>query len=273
MVEVTCGSETTIECLPVQTLVNIDPLNYLDKPLSEMTTKESIDEMISSNLIDAKSRQVLNGYPMLELFVWMYLNPDNCGGISGQLNYSNLFQFMDLVGDYWMDLIEQVVPATTIWDGCENSGKIYRNTIFDRDKYSYKRYEIHSEYVEGTCRVVKNDDSIIGYKEAYYETETLCNTKNGVCNGIDEYYMDNNGIVYKIEKEIKINKTYSNVVYIKYINDSNEYESIVNIDDYEEKVLFIRDCYPELTCDDQKQFQDDDYFEFMNGDPYYFMGK
>ena len=271
MIEVTCGSETTLECICVDSLINIDPLNYLDKPLSEMTTKESIDEMISSNLIDAKSRQVLNGYPMLELFVWMYLNPDNCGGVSGQLNYSNLFQFMDLVGDYWMDLIEQVVPATTIWDGCENSGKIYRNTIFDRDKYSYKRYILQSDYVEGTCRVEKTTDDVIGFTESYYETETICNTKNGVCDGVYDFYMDNNGTVHKIEKEIKINNTYSNIVFIQYTNDSNEYESTINIDDYEETILFNRNCYPEIGCGDQKQFEDNNYFEFMDGEPYYFM--
>ena len=273
-VDVTCGSETITECICVDTFVNIDPLNYLDTPISEMTTKESIDEMISSNLIDVKSRQVLNGYPMLELFVWLYLNPNNCGGVSGQLNYSNLFQFMDLVGDYWMDLIEQVVPATTIWDGCENSGKIYRNTIFDRDKYNYKRYVLESDYNEGTCRVVSDDVRVIGINESYYDSESLCNSSNGLCNGVDEYYMTNEGKVIKIEKEIKIDNTYSNVVYIQHINDSNEYVSYnISIDNESvNEIIIDRDCNPITICDDQKQFQDNNYFEFMDDSPYYFMG-
>ena len=52
--------------------------------------------------------------------------------IIGKLTYNNLFQFMDLIGDYWLELIEQVIPSTTIMEGCENSGKVYRNTIFDK---------------------------------------------------------------------------------------------------------------------------------------------
>jgi hypothetical protein len=43
-------------------------------------------------------------------------------------------QFAALVGDYWTDIIEQVVPATTIW----GSVKIYSNTFFDQQKFKYK---------------------------------------------------------------------------------------------------------------------------------------
>jgi hypothetical protein len=39
------------------------------------------------------------------------------------ITYDTMFEFMDKIGDYWLDLLEQVVPATTIWEGCDNSGK------------------------------------------------------------------------------------------------------------------------------------------------------
>ena len=52
---------------------------------------------------------------------------------------------MDKIGDYWLDLVEQLVPATTIWEGCDNSGKIYRNTIFDQNKYPYRKYSLKYE--------------------------------------------------------------------------------------------------------------------------------
>jgi hypothetical protein len=45
-------------------------------------------------------------------------------------------KFSKLIGNYWTDLIEQVIPATTIW----NSTKVYTNTIFDEQKYKYKAY-------------------------------------------------------------------------------------------------------------------------------------
>ena len=49
-----------------------------------------------------------------------------------------------------------------------------------------------------------------------------------------------------------------------FISDKEEtYESIINIDDYEETILFNRNCYPEIGCGDQKQFEDNNYFEFI----------
>jgi hypothetical protein len=39
-----------------------------------------------------------------------------------------------LVGNYWIDLIEQFVPSTTIW----GSTNVYRNTVFDTQKHQYK---------------------------------------------------------------------------------------------------------------------------------------
>jgi hypothetical protein len=44
--------------------------------------------------------------------------------------------FANLIGNYWVDLIEQVIPATTIW----GSTRIYGNTIFDEQKFKYKSY-------------------------------------------------------------------------------------------------------------------------------------
>ena len=88
--------------------------------------KDVFDEIVLHNLIDVKSRQVISNYPMLLMFYQLYLNANNCGkDLTGRLTYNNLFEFMDKIGDYWLDLLEQVVPATTIWEGCDNSGKLY----------------------------------------------------------------------------------------------------------------------------------------------------
>jgi len=54
--------------------------------------------------------------------------------------------FVTLVDNYWVDLIEQVVPSTTIW----GSTIKYSNTIFDKDKFKYKRYSLI------TCRTPNN---------------------------------------------------------------------------------------------------------------------
>ena len=126
-----CGGTSPVSSSGVTTVdVCINPLDYLEKSPSEINVKQNFDEMVLRNLIDAKDRQTISGYPLLQLFYQLYLNASNCGEeLSGKLTYNNLFDYMDKVGDYWLDLIEQVVPATTIWEGCESSGKIYVKVI------------------------------------------------------------------------------------------------------------------------------------------------
>jgi len=144
------------------TNVCINPLDYLDVDPSTIEIKDVFDDLILRNLIDAKTRQVISGYPMLQLFYLLYLNASNCGAhLTGRLTYNSLFEFMDKIGDYWLDLLEQVVPATTIWEGCDNSGKIYRNTIFDQNKYVYRKYVLNFND-SNDCPLSGITDSSIG---------------------------------------------------------------------------------------------------------------
>ena len=146
----------------------INPLDFLDVNPSEINIKDNFDSLVLSNLIDAKSRQTISDYPTLRLFYQLYLNASNCGEeLSGKLTYNNLFQFMDEIGDYWLDLLEQVVPSTTIWEGCDNSGKIYRNTIFDQNKYNYKKYSLNYLPEAQNCELSGVTDFSIGSQSVY----------------------------------------------------------------------------------------------------------
>jgi hypothetical protein len=49
-----------------------------------------------------------------------------------------MIKFSELVGTYWVDLIEQVVPSTTIW----GSTYVYGNTFWDQQKFEYKKYSL-----------------------------------------------------------------------------------------------------------------------------------
>jgi hypothetical protein len=151
--------------------VCVNPLDYLDFTPSEINVKDNFDTMVLSNLIDAKSRQTISDYPTLRLFYQLYLTANNCGEeLSGKLTYNNLFEFMDKIGDYWLDLLEQVVPATTIWEGCDNSGKIFRNTIFDQNKYDYKKYNLNV-LCGDHCPVSGKTDFSIGSQDVYVVLE------------------------------------------------------------------------------------------------------
>ena len=184
--------------------VCINPLDYLDVDPSDIQIKEVFDELISSNLIDAKNRQVISGYPMLQLFYLLYLNASNCGkDLTGKLTYNSLFEFMDQIGDYWLDLLEQVVPATTIWEGCDNSGKIYRNTIFDQNKYAYKKYVLNFNDSEICVLSGITNDSIGSAMVDVEVVETALTPETEEIKNIKEEILQLQQEIYDINQQIE----------------------------------------------------------------------
>jgi len=184
--------------------VCINPLDYLDFDPSTINVKEVFDELVVSNLIDAKSRQVISSYPTLKLFYLLYLNATNCGkDLSGKLTYNSLFEFMDKIGDYWLDLLEQVVPATTIWEGCDNSGKIYRNTVFDQNKYAYRRYVLNFNDSE-ICPLSGITNDSIGSAMVYAEVnEKLLTPDNPEIRKIKQEIKYITNEIYVIKEDIE----------------------------------------------------------------------
>ena len=49
-----------------------------------------------------------------------------------------MLDYSQSLGTYWIRIIEQLVPATTLWQG----GLKVENSIFHRDKFSYKHYPV-----------------------------------------------------------------------------------------------------------------------------------
>ena len=169
------GTSSGVTCEVVNKTICVNPLDFLDQPPSKIKVKEVFDEMVQSNLINAQNRQTISGYPTLKLFYELYLKASNCGEqYSGKLTYNNLFQFMDLIGDYWLELIEQVIPSTTIMEGCDNSGKVYRNTIFDNNKFVYKKYVLNYLDETDTCNVSGVTDNSIGQETVDFAVEEIC---------------------------------------------------------------------------------------------------
>jgi hypothetical protein len=109
----------------------------LTQSLTNTVVLEDFQYIISSELIDAKNRQTISSYATLRALYDRYLNSNTyCGNNSSAFNYMTMEQFSDLVGSYWVDLVEQVIPATTIW----GSVRVYSNTIFDQQKFKYRSY-------------------------------------------------------------------------------------------------------------------------------------
>lgn len=105
------------------------------EPLSNATTNEKFDLMMNTELVDAKTRKIISAYPTLRALYDRYMASNYYSGVqSSAYDYDKMDDIAKKVGDNWVDVIEQLVPATTIW----GSVKVYGNTVFDQQKYQYK---------------------------------------------------------------------------------------------------------------------------------------
>ena len=91
-------------------------------------------------LINVKNRLTIDdghagGYPTLLKIYLDYLNSEvACGVPSNKYTYQKMIDYIEGIGDYWIRLVEQFIPATTIWQG----GTRFENSAFHRYKYAYK---------------------------------------------------------------------------------------------------------------------------------------
>jgi hypothetical protein len=163
-------------CCSGETSVNFSEL--MTQPLSAVTTIEDFEYYISSELIDVKSRKVLSGYPTLRALYDRYTNSsDYCATTSSAFDYTKMDQFAHLIDSYWVDIVEQVVPATTIW----GSVKIYGNTMFDQQKFEYKKGNLFTCTDEMTCKGLDDINAcLFNIINTYYvkEREGGCETGN-----------------------------------------------------------------------------------------------
>ena len=116
---------------------NINFANLVTADLSKINTISDFENLMVSEFIDAKNRQTISAYPTLRAIYERYLASANyTSNTSSKFDYITMDKFSSLIGNYWVDIIEQVIPSTSIW----GSVKIYTNTIFDEQKFKYREY-------------------------------------------------------------------------------------------------------------------------------------
>tara|TARA_R110002110_G_scaffold138727_12_gene324998 strand:- start:1124 stop:2209 length:1086 start_codon:yes stop_codon:yes gene_type:complete len=91
--------------------------------------------------IDTKNRMTINdgktgGYPTLQQIYLDYLYT-SCGD-NNKYTYNKMIDYAQSLGDYWIKIIEQMVPATTLW----TSGVKVENSAFHRDKFVYRCFNV-----------------------------------------------------------------------------------------------------------------------------------
>jgi hypothetical protein len=117
----------------------IDWTEIIPKP-KEKTFFEFL-QTFWKNTINVRNRQFITdgktgGYPTLQSIYWKYLESRELAGLpNDNFTYQPLIDYVNGMGTYWMRLIEQMVPATTIW----NTGVRFENSIFHRQKFVWRR--------------------------------------------------------------------------------------------------------------------------------------
>jgi hypothetical protein len=92
------------------------------------------------NMINVRNRQFssdgkTSGYPTLQSIFWKYITMNEDTGIeNNNFNYGNMIEYINGLGDYWIRVIEQFMPASAIW----NTGTKFENSIFHRQKFIYR---------------------------------------------------------------------------------------------------------------------------------------
>lgn len=158
--------------------------DLLTTEVTEFDTVREFSLTLSSELIDVKTRQTTPSYSTLKMLYERYNNRalEFCDVDSSKFDYFDMDNFGQTVGDYWVDLIEQVIPATTLW----NSTYLYRNTLFDQQKFQYKKSSLFP-CVDPSSEFPMNP---VGHDNAVEVIlETLPNTTTGVstmeeCSGV-----------------------------------------------------------------------------------------
>jgi hypothetical protein len=93
------------------------------------------------NMINVRNRQYISdgktgGYPTLQSIWWKYIQSEQTVGLpNNKYTYQKLIDYVDGIGPYWMKLVEQMIPATTIW----NTGVKLENSVLHKQKFVYRR--------------------------------------------------------------------------------------------------------------------------------------
>ena len=113
---------------------------YVD-PKPKKKTFFEFSQTFWQNMINTRNRQYISdgktgGYPTLQSIWWKYIESEQTVGLpNNKYTYQKLIDYVDGIGPYWTKLVEQMIPATTIWNG----GVRFENSVLHKQKFVYRR--------------------------------------------------------------------------------------------------------------------------------------
>lgn len=114
------------------TIINPQPKSKSFFEFASTFTKNMINVRNRMYITDGKT----GGYPTLQSIFWKYIEAPYAVGIpTNKYTYDKLIKFVEGINPYWIKMVEQMIPATTLWMG----GVKFENSVFHKQKYAYKR--------------------------------------------------------------------------------------------------------------------------------------
>ena len=129
------------------------------QPQTELTFAEYLDDVLNQLITESHTSKYKKSYFSLEKVFNDYMTNTNFK----PYNFTSVNEFINKMTPYWVQVIEQFIPATTLWTG----GNLVSNSIFNRSKYTYlnPRYGI----ISGTTN---NDNNLYNCSEVIEPTPT-----------------------------------------------------------------------------------------------------
>jgi hypothetical protein len=107
---------------------------------SGITFAEFADKVIKDGIKDINKIKYIKKY--FDLYN-IYKSYVNYVGVNNAFTYSKLEDYIKSISPFWIRIVEQFIPATTLWFG----GNRIENSIFHRNKFQYKQECKVQEYV------------------------------------------------------------------------------------------------------------------------------
>lgn len=199
------------------TVINPQPKNKSFFEFAQTFWKNTINVRNRQFATDGKT----SGYPTLQSIYWRYLESENIVGIANDnFTYDTMTKYVEGMGDYWIRLVEQMMPASTIW----NTGVKLENSIFHRQKFVWRRQR-GCQFIPVVCKpcelttTIYNHDCPRQSKECdVYPFGGKVSNFNGVLNSVVRTYVVNNELFdcnnSSVTSQWYVDITFNNVLII-----------------------------------------------------------
>jgi hypothetical protein len=109
-------------------------------PQTGVTFAEFVDKLLHEQLLNSNVIRYKKNYIKLEDIYQYYINSNSFT----PYNFPDVNEFINRMGPYWTQILDQIIPSTTLWTG----GNIIENNKFKRSKYQYRFGCQPKEFIE-----------------------------------------------------------------------------------------------------------------------------